>query len=449
MGGPYAIWIANLETGIQTEFVPAAPKQDRPTWSPDGKEIAYGSNGDLFMKETEAPFNVVQLTETPGFIEERPVWSPDGNTIYYNREATPANKEKRDIYMKSPVTLSGAEVPVVTGETDDWQPAVSPDGKRLCFLRGPQSEGADLWTVNVNGTGAAPFANTAEGELNCVWSPDGTRILYTRGAFGAGELASRDINGGSFALLSLDVPQHFDGNADWATNFSPRCDAKNAESAVNGFTTIALSCIDPDHGFGAEPPTPEALDPQALEIVKSPSHGILGGLSTSTGKIVYTPNKDFSGTDTFTYTGSDGVSNAPPATVTIKVSKPAGGGGVKDTTAPTISGVSISTKRWRVGTKLASISRGPVGTTISFALSEAARAGLTFKPITASGKLGKSAGSISLAAKAGKSRVRFQGLLSKKRRLSPGRYRVIVGATDAAGNQAKPRNGPIFTIVSG
>ena len=114
------------------------------------------------MKETEAPFKVTQLTNTPGFSEERAVWSPDGNTLYYNREAIPPDKEKRDLYMKSPVTPAGAEVPVLTGETDDWQPAVSPDGKRLCFLRGPQSEGADLWTVNVNGTGPRRFANTAD-----------------------------------------------------------------------------------------------------------------------------------------------------------------------------------------------------------------------------------------------------------------------------------------------
>ena len=182
--------------------------------------------------------------------------------------------------------------------------------------------------------------------------------MYSLGIFSAGDLATRDINGGSFGLLtSMNVASHFDGNSDWATNFSPKCDAKSAEASLNGFTTIALSCTDPDHGFGAEPPTPEALDPQALEIITQPAHGTLGGLSTSTGKIVYTPNKDFKGTDTFTYTGSDDVSNAPPATVTIHVGAGGGGGGGADKTAPTVSGLKISNKRWRAGSKLASISR--------------------------------------------------------------------------------------------
>jgi hypothetical protein len=438
--GEYALWIVDLRTGSQTEFAPAAPKQDRPTWSPDGTEIAYGSNGDLYMKEVAAPHTLVQLTNTAGVVEERPVWSPDGKTLYYNRGPV----EDRDIYMKSPITPAGAEIGLLTGTgktEDDWQPAVSPDGKRLCFLRGQQDNTADIYTANVNGTGAAKFSATGGiGDLNCVWSPDGTRIMYTLGIFSEGELFTRDINGGSVsAVTSVNVAKHFDGNADWATNFSPKCDAKNAEVPVNGFTTVSLSCIDPDAGSGAEPPTPTPLDPGALEIASPPSHGNLGGLAS--GKVVYTPAKDFKGTDTFTYIGSDETSNSSPATVTIRV----GSGGGKDTTAPTISAVKVSAKRWRLGGRLASISRTPVGTTISFRLSEAARTTLTFQRQS---RGHKTAGSVSLAAKVGKNKVRFQGLLTKSRKLAPGGYRLVVTAKDAAGNRSKPHVGPSFTIVS-
>jgi hypothetical protein len=48
----------------------------------------------------------------------------------------------------------------------------------------------------------------------------------------------------------------------------------------------------------------------------------------------------------------------------------------------------------------------------------------------------------------GTSRVRFQGRLSRSRRLALGRYRVVVNTHDAAGNRSK-RNGPTFTIVAG
>ena len=55
-----------------------------------------------------------------------------------------------------------------------------------------------------------------------------------------------------------------------------------------------------------------------LEIVSPPSHGAIGGIADDE-TVIYTPNKDFKGTDTFTYTGSDGTSNADLATVTIQV----------------------------------------------------------------------------------------------------------------------------------
>jgi Tol biopolymer transport system component len=431
-GGKYALWIVDLRTGAQTEFVPEAPKQDRPSWSPDGTMIAYGSNGDIFVKAVNGLSAPVQLTETAN-VEERPVWSPDGNTLYYNREIAATN---RDIWKKTPVTKAGAETPVVTAAGEDWQPAVSPDGSRLCYLHGPQSNEATLRTVNVNGTGDALFLDDPGlGDLNCVWSPDGTRILYTEGAFTSGELRSRDVNGGGLEMLAgMNVAAHFDGNVDWATNLRPKCDAKTLGVQVNSLTRIPLTCTDPDAGFDIEPPTPTPLESEALEVVSRPTHGTIGGLVN--GVVAYTPNKDFEGTDTFAYTGTDDASSAAPATVTINV------GAGRDTTAPSVSGVKLSRKRFRRGTK-AGISPTPIGTTISFRLSEAARTTLTFKRM----KSGKRAGSLSVSGKAGLNHVRFRGRLRRTRFLAPGRYKLVLSAKDAAGNRSKPLGGPTFTIV--
>jgi Tol biopolymer transport system component len=451
--GTYALWIVDLRDGSQFEFAPAAEKQDRPTWSPDGTRIAYGSKGDLWVKGVEPGATPVQLTNTAGFWEERPVWSPDGETLYFNREVLPTPMTRdRDLYKISPIAPGGTVSPILAGATDDWQPAVSPDGGRLCFLRGPQNDNADLWTVNTNGTGAASFAISAKGDLNCVWSPDGSRIMYTEGAFTGGALVSRNSDKTGAVDTFTDVEKHFDGNADWATNFPPTCESKTVNIGVNQFTAVPLACTDPDHGFGKEPPTPEPVSDSYLDIVSFPAHGTLGGVDGEgrvIGNVSYTPVKDFKGTDTFTYTGTDEQSSveAEPATVTIQVGQEGGGG---DNRAPRISKIKVSAKRWRRGKKLASISLAPVGTTISFRLSEAARTTLTFQRRKRKGGKTKfiGAGKLSFAGKAGKNRVRFQGVLRKSKKLAPGTYRVVARARDAAGNRSK-RNGPVFTIVPG
>jgi hypothetical protein len=346
---------------------------------------------------------------------------------------------------------------------------VSPDGTKLCFLRGPQSDAADLYTANVDGTGVTGFATTGpgtgDGELNCVWAPDGSHILYTLGAFGLGDLAMRDKNGNAFqALDSLNVASHFDGNADWATNFPPTCDNKTVNIGVNQFTTIQLNCTDPDFGFGASPPTPTPIDSVFMDITSKPRTGNIGTLSDDR-KVIYTPGKDFKGTDTFTYTGSDGVTTAAPATVTVHVGTDANG--TIDNKAPSFSSIRLSAKRWRRGPGLPTIARAKVGTTISFRLDEAGQVTLRFQRSTAGRRVGRkcvkatprnrarrpckryvNAGSIpAFSGKVGLNRVRFQGRLSGSRRLGLGSYRLVLSVVDAAANRST-RNGPTFTIVA-
>jgi hypothetical protein len=325
---------------------------------------------------------------------------------------------------------------------------------------------ADLYTASVNGTGVTPFSTTTNvGDLNCVWSPDGSEVMYTQGAFSAGDLWMRDKNGGSpQELTALNVPPpHFDGNADWATNLSPNCQNQTVNTGVNKFIQIQLTCTDPDFGPGAAPPTPTTIDSVFMDITQKPAKGNIGNLSDDR-KIVYTPNKDFKGTDTIKFDGTDGTSFGN-GTITIQVGTNANG--TPDNTAPRISSVKISAKRWKRGSKLPSIARTKVGTTISFRLDEAGQVTLGFQKKTKGRRVGRkcrkqtsrnrskrsctrfvSAGSIpAFAGKVGLNRVRFQGRLTRSRRLGLGTYRLVLSVVDNAANKSK-RNGPSFTIVA-
>jgi len=461
----YSIWIKDLVTGSQTMFLPAADHADHPVWSPDGTQIAYGSGGDIFVKGIAPGSTPVQLTNDTD-VEERPFWSADGSTIYYTRLVA---TNDRDIYKKSPVTPDGTETDIIQGSTDDWQPAASPDNKRLCFLRGDgvggsQNNNADIYVANTDGSDVHAFASVAGiGELDCVWSPDGSRILYTSGIFSAGGMQTKDFFGNVVSLDSMNVANHFDGNADWATNLPPTCDNKTVSIGVNQFANVQLNCTDPDFSIGADPPTPTTID-SIFMTVNKPARGNIGTLSDQR-RVVYTPPKDFKGTDTFTYLGNDGTSDSTPATVTVHVGT--NPNGTVDNTAPRFSSVRLSAKRWRRGPGLPRISKAKVGTTISFKLDEAGQVTVSFQRVRAGRRVGRrcvrptpgnrshrpckrfvSAGSIpAFAGKVGLNKVRFQGRLTRSRRLGLGTYRIVLSVVDAAANH-RTRNGPTFTIVA-
>jgi hypothetical protein len=138
---------------------------------------------------------------------------------------------------------------------------------------------------------------------------------------------------------------------------------------------------------------------------------------------------------------------------------------------PVISAVSQTASRWREGGKLVQISRRarrqkvPIGTTFSFTLNEQAAATFTFtkrhKGRSARGRCAAGtrrasrrkpctrttiAGELHFNGHSGANDVAFDGRLSPSKRLPPGRYTLVVGATNGAGQRSNPQR-ISFTIV--
>lgn len=57
------------------------------------------------------------------------------------------------------------------------QPRFSPDGRRIVFDRG-----GEIWTMNADGSGQTKLTQAPEPDLAPVWSRDGSRIAFLRGA---------------------------------------------------------------------------------------------------------------------------------------------------------------------------------------------------------------------------------------------------------------------------
>ena len=102
---------------------------------------------------------------------------------------------------------------------------------------------------------------------------------------------------------------------------------------------------------------------------------------------------------------------------------------------PVLTRLSLSNRRFR----------RPKGTVIRFRLSEAARVTYTFR--RRAGRRYVRAGTLKRAGRAGANRLRFYGRLSRRRALRPGVYRLVVVATDSAG-QRSARKTASFTLLA-
>jgi Bacterial Ig-like domain len=152
------------------------------------------------------------------------------------------------------------------------------------------------------------------------------------------------------------------------------------------------------------------------------------------------------GTYTAQATQVDDVGNAgasPTRTFTVSIGSgtgPGGSGGVPDRTPPVLSGVSVSNRRFRIGSSRPSVTapararRLPIGTIVRYQLSE--KATVTFA-ITRQGHA-RAAGTLTRHDAAGSHRVRFTGRIGRKGLVS-GHYVMTIRAVDTAGNRSQPR----------
>jgi dipeptidyl aminopeptidase/acylaminoacyl peptidase len=129
-----------------------------PAFSPDGTEIAFAREGDLYSVRPDGS-GERRLTNGPA-LDSRPLVSANGRYVVFERRASEGSAA--DLYT---VAIGGANVHQLTsGAGDDREAAISADGKGIVFVRGTSSGGGvqeDLFSVRPSGYGLARLTTTA------------------------------------------------------------------------------------------------------------------------------------------------------------------------------------------------------------------------------------------------------------------------------------------------
>ena len=159
-----------------------------PVWSPDGTRIAFARrsqviDGDYEIWVMDADGgNQRQLTDNDRWDEE-PQWSPDGTrvafharTIVYDGvEFRYRSLDDSEIYVVH--VEDGTLQQLTDNEYGDLNPVWSPDGTRIAFYS-DRGKNYDIFVVDADGSNELQLTDNYERNQHLEWSPDGTRIAF-------------------------------------------------------------------------------------------------------------------------------------------------------------------------------------------------------------------------------------------------------------------------------
>jgi TolB protein len=230
------IFIVGIEGGKPIQLTDGRSWNVHPTWSPDGKKIAFTSSpcldlpdtvyifGETFPKEGAKNIfvmnldgsNKTQLTFEGGF---EPSWSPNSKLIAFTREEIDNRGYKRDfIYILNIET--GTQTKLVEG----CQPSWSPDGKKIAFTE-LNPIGKRIGVININGTNLVWLTTplevaTGEGEVHFLgdeqpaWSPDGNYIAFVSERNKKLDIYIMNADGSNQTRITKDSRNYF--NPTWS-----------------------------------------------------------------------------------------------------------------------------------------------------------------------------------------------------------------------------------------
>jgi Tol biopolymer transport system component len=208
------IWVVNADGSDRRQVTHSGAGFDfKPTWSPDGEQIAFQTTRGAPPPSGETNIFVInvggsgerQLTKPSNsrYGGSSPDWSPDGQRIAFG--------SPRGLALigpsGGPVTLVG-----VPGDAPSW----SPDSSKIAYVASTgidQPPNQDVYIVSPSGSKPRRLTREPGLDFPGPWSPDGKRLAYFVQERGSGHTIIANSDGSHAAQVTRGVGTQFP--SDW------------------------------------------------------------------------------------------------------------------------------------------------------------------------------------------------------------------------------------------
>ena len=194
------IYVHELATGRRISLSNQKGNNSAPAWSPDGRKLAVSlsKDGNTQIYEINSDGTGLRRLSRGSTIDTEPQYSPDGRSIYFtsdrggnpqiyrmNAEGEQAEGAKRVTYKQGFVT----------------SPRISPDGKYLAYIA--NIGGAfRLYILNL-ATGDAQALTDGSSDESPSFAANGRYVLYSTKVNGKRVLAAVSVDGNSKQVLTI------------------------------------------------------------------------------------------------------------------------------------------------------------------------------------------------------------------------------------------------------